>query len=375
MMFSDIVGNEEVKRALAGMVDRGKVPHALMFYENEGCGALAIALAFLQYLICRNHTQGDSCGSCPSCNKVAKLIHPDVHFIFPVASGSKVGTDKPTSASYMQYWRELVLANPFFLEDELSEALGIESKSALIAVAEARGVIDALSFSALEGGWRCIVVYLPEKMNADTANRLLKSIEEPPEMTQFVFITHAPEKVLTTISSRCQGVRILPLSKQEVAQVLVDRFGIEEQKAIEAAANSGGSVGRALRSIADSEETSAEYELFTSLMEALMAKDLPSALDVGESIAGLSSREKTKAFCRFASDGLRKIFLIQQGLPQLAALSAQEKSFYESAARRCRPAFARNALAHLDRTVMLIERNVNIKILICDLIDRLFLYI
>lgn len=375
MRFADIPGNEDVKRALAGMVDSGRVPHAIMFYENEGCGALAIAIAFLQYLNCRDRGGADSCAECPSCNKVGKLIHPDIHYVFPVASGGKVSGDKPTSESYSKYWRELVLSNPYFLDSELNEALGIEGKSSIIAVAEARSIVEMLSLTALEGGYKCVVVYLPEKMNVETANRLLKSIEEPPELTQFVFITHAPEKVLTTISSRCQGIRILPLTREEVSRELQERFGKSADKAEEAAAMAGGSVGRALAYIESGEDADENMSIFTSLMEALVAKDLTAALDAAEAAASLSSREKAKAFCRFAADGMRKIFMLQQRLPQLAGVPARDESFYARMAAGTKKSFPRMAMAELDRTSMLIERNVNVKILFCDLTNRLFTYI
>lgn len=358
MRFEDITGNEDVKKALAGMVDNGRIPHAIMFYENDGCGALALALAFLEYLT----------GS----KKVSRLIHPDIHFIYPVTKGNKVSTDKPTSESYLNFWRELVLANPYFLESELNEAFGIEGKSSIITIAEAKFIIDKLAFQPLEGGYRAIVLYLPEKMNAETANKLLKSIEEPPEKTQFIFITHAPERVLTTISSRCQGIRVLPLSREQVAEVLVRDFGKSPEAAAGAAAVSGGSVGRALASLSENEDVGQEFELFTSLMDALLAKDLLSAQDVAEQISALPSRENAKAFCRYMSDCLRKIFMLQQGLPQIAGVSEQEAAAFSGYASRCRKSFARTATPHLDKARMLIERNINLKILFCDLVNRFY---
>jgi len=361
MIFDGISGNADVKRALAGMAGSGRVPHALMFYENDGCGALLLALGFLELLM----------GS----QKVHKLIHPDVHFIFPVTKGSKVSSDKPTSESYLAYWRELVESNPYFLESGLNDALGIEGKSSVIAIAEAKFILDKLSFHSLEGGWRAVVVYLPEKMNKDTANRLLKSIEEPPEMTLFIFITHAPEKVLSTISSRCQGIRVLPLSKDEVAGVLRDRFGRSAQDAQAAAEVAGGSVGRALAYLSESGEAGAEAALFASLMDALLSKDLMAAQDVGEQLAGLPSRERAKAFCRYASEGLRKIFMIQQGLERIAGTAPGEAEAFAGYAARCRKTFARKALPLLDEAMMLIERNINLKILFCDLVDRLYILI
>lgn len=384
MRFSDIKGNEELKRALAAMVDSGKVPHAIMIHENEGCGAIALAMAFLQYLMCGGRKAADvgagtdylsgpdSCGCCPTCNKISKLIHPDIHFIFPVANGSKVSTDKPTSESYAKYWRELVIANPYFLDSDLNAALGIESKSSVIAVAEAKGVMDTLALSALEGGYRCIVLYLPEKMNVETANRLLKSIEEPPALTQFVFITHAPEKVLVTISSRCLRMRMNPLAKDEVADVLTGIFGKTAIEAENASAMCGGSVGKALAYLSEAEESEQDFDILSSLLRALASKDLSGALDAAESIAALPSRERQKAFCRYMTEAFRCLFMLQQGLSQLAVAPEKELSLCRELAPAIRRSFPRHAETLMDRVYMLVERNVNQKILFCDMVSRLY---
>jgi DNA polymerase-3 subunit delta' len=219
MRFSEIIGNAGVARALSSMADSGRVAHAMLMYENEGCGALALALAYVQYLNCSNHQDGDSCGECPSCRQMAKLIHPDVHFVFPVNKGPKSPDDKPTSESYLKYWRELAVADPYFTEADLQKAIGIESKNGLIAVAEAKNIISKLSLTAVADGYKAVIFYLPEKMNQETANRLLKMVEEPPQKTIFLFITHAPEKVLQTIFSRCQSIRVMPLTKEEAEKV------------------------------------------------------------------------------------------------------------------------------------------------------------
>lgn len=358
MRFEDIPGNEDVKQALAGMVDSGRIPHAIMLYENDGCGALALALAFLEYLT----------GS----SKVSRIMHPDVHFIFPVTKGSKVTADKPTSESYLQYWRELVISNPYFLEAELNEALGIEGKSSIISISEAKFIIDKLSFHPLEGGYRAVVVYLPEKMNTETANRLLKSIEEPPEKTQFIFITHAPERVLTTISSRCQGIRVLPLAKDVLSRVLVEDYGKPEDEAESAASVSGGSLGAALNYLAENGGSGETSDLFTSMMDALLGKDLLTAQEIAEQAASLPSRENAKAFCRYTADCFRKIFMLQQGLAAISGVTEREAAVFSGYASRCRRTFVRTAMPHLDRARMLIDRNINLKILFCDLVNRFY---
>lgn len=374
MRFADIIGNKAAASALQSMADSGRVAHAMLFYENEGCGALPLALAYIQYLNCSNPKDGDSCGECPSCRQMSKLIHPDVHFVFPVNKGPKTSDDKPVSESYIRYWRELVLSNPYFLESDLQKAIGIESKTGLIAVAEARSIISKLSLTAVADGYKAVVFYLPEKMNQETANRLLKMVEEPPEKTLFIFITHAPEKVLQTIFSRCQSVRVLPMTKDEVAQSL-ERMGVPQQDAASKAAVSGGSVGVALGMIGDKEEYNMFMDLFSDLMNSVVAKDLLSSLECGEQISALDSREKQKAFCIFASDCIRRIFMVQQNLPQIAGIRDEEAVFYGKMAEACGKKFCSRTITNIEKAVALVDRNVNSKIVFCDLVNRMFLSI
>lgn len=351
MRFADVIGNVEVARTLANMADSGRVAHAMLMYENEGCGALALALAYVQYLNCSNPSGGDSCGECPSCRQMSKLIHPDVHFVFPVNKGPKTSDDKPTSESYIKYWRELAVADPYFTESDLQKAIGIESKNGLIAVAEAKSIINKLSLTAVGDGYKAVIFYLPEKMNQETANRLLKMVEEPPVQTLFIFITHAPEKVLQTIFSRCQSVRVMPLTKEEVARV------------------------NALKPQSEDSDADVFQELFYDLMNSIVSRDLMAALECGEAIAALDSREKQKAFCAYAGDCMRKIFMIQRNMPQIAGVEDGEQEFYASLAQKCGQEFCSKSMTNIEKVVAMIDRNVNSKILFCDLVNRMFLSI
>ena len=351
MRFADIIGNASVAKMLSSMADSGRVAHAMLFYENEGCGALPLALAYVQYLNCSNPSNGDSCGKCPSCNQISKLIHPDVHFVFPVNKGPKSSEEKPTSESYLKYWRELAVADPYFTESDLQRAIGIESKNGLIAVAEAKSIIAKLSLASVGDGYKAVIFYLPEKMNQETANRLLKMVEEPPEKTVFIFITHAPEKVLQTIFSRCQSVRVMPLSKEEAARVA------------------------AFRPEHDREEEIVFMDLFSGLLRCIVARDLSGTLECGESMAALDSREKQKAFCTFAGDCVRKIFMLQQNLPQISGVEEHESEFYAEMASKCPKGFCMKAMTNIEKVASMIDRNVNSKILFCDLVNRMFLNI
>jgi DNA polymerase-3 subunit delta' len=318
---------ETVAAVLRQMAESGRIPHAMLLHENDGGGAFPLLLDFLDEVY----------GHSP---RVKKLIHPDIHFVFPVA-----GPDKPVSDRFISAWRELLLENPCFYENELYTAIGIDSKQSLISVYEARSILEKLSLSAVEGGYRTVVVYLPEKMNQQAANALLKMVEEPPENTLFLLVTHQPERVLTTIFSRCLFLRVPPFSREE-DRVVHAKEGAENNEL---------------------------SDLFHDLLDALVRKDLLGALETGDALADLGSRETQKRFCRVASEGLRNIFLLQQGLPELADLLGDERPFYEEMAAKLRKNFSRQALAALDRVLLLLERNVNQKILFTDLVNRLYM--
>lgn len=328
MRFAEVTGNADVAAALAGMVSSGRIPHAIMFNEDDGGGAIQLVQAFLQMLYCRDRSAEDSCGECPSCNKISKLIHPDVNYVFPVAGAGVL------SQSFISEWRELVQRDPFFTEHDLEETLEIDGKSSLIAVGESKSILDKLSLSALEGGYRSVVIYLPEKMNKEAANRLLKMIEEPPQLTQFLLITHAPEKVLTTIASRCQLIRVMPRQAAE-------------------------------RTVFENPE------YWYDLMDALVRRDLLAVLDAAEKPAGLKSRESAKGFCKFAGNSLRQLFLIQQGLDTMVTAQGEDLARLKEWAGKCRRTFPRGAIAAVSNAQTLVERNVNLKILFTDLADRL----
>ena len=323
-----IYGNPEVVAALHSMVESGRVPHAIMLHQDDGGGAFPIVLNFLEELY-------------DGSPRVQKLIHPDIHFVFPVA-----GEKNPVSLHFIAPFRELLLANPYFKENQLYSAIGIEGKQGNISVAEARSILERLSLSAVEGGYRTVVIYLPERMNAASGNTLLKMIEEPPQKTLFVLVTHAPEKVLTTISSRCLHLRVMPLSPEVDAEVHSE----------------------------EAAENSALLDYFHDLMQAILDRNLLAALETGDALAEIKVKEEQKAFCRLASEELRAIFLIQQKMPRLASVTPDKEALLAKLAASLNPKFPRFAMDQLTRALQLLERNVNQKIIFTNLVSQIYTY-
>ena len=336
MRFADISYNDAAVEALRQMVDGGRIPHAMLLREDPGCGALALASAFVQYLMCENRQDGDSCGRCPSCLQVSKLVHPDVHYVFPVNTGDVIKGDHPVSEMGVAAFRELFLSNPYFSEQELYEALGIDSKSGNISVAEARSIISKLSLSSLAGGYKVVVIFLAERLNPQAANKLLKILEEAPEKTVFILTTNNPEDVLGTVFSRCQFLRVLPPPQR----------------------GRGGDVASILGSA--SEEISAIWE---RLIDAVASRDLQGALQQADAVDALKSREKQKAFCNFASWKIRDMFLVSKNLGDIAS---------GAPARSASSKFCLRSAAALDEAAMLLGRNALAKTVFTDLVNRMY---
>lgn len=339
MRFGDIKGNEAAVAALRQMADGSRVPHAMLFYENPRSGGLALACAFVQYLNCQNPVNGDSCGECPSCRQMEKLVHPDVHFVFPVNTGGEISGDHPVSEMGMTAFRKLFANDPYFSEQDLYSALGIESKAGNISVFEAKNIVSKLSLTSVSGGYKAIVMFLPERMNIQAANKLLKILEEPPSQTIFLLVSQAPEDVMTTIVSRCQGMRILPFDRS----LLVPS--------------------------APSEDV---VELWKSMLAALIGRNLLEAIECAEAVAGLGSREKQKAFCLYASEQIRKIFLVSKGMADIAYLGGEDLT---NEARACSSKFCTRAINNIDKAAMLLSRNVAAKLVFTDLVNRLYINI
>lgn len=205
--FNDIIGQEQVKRRLIQEVQEGRIAHAQLFCGPVGSGKLPLALAYARYLCCPNRTATDACGTCPSCVKWEKLVHPDVHFIFPIVNKAK-SPKVSVCNDFLPQWRQQLIANPYFYLSHWLDDMDAENKQAQIFTQESEEIIRKLSLKSSEGGYKVTIVWMAEKMNEACANKLLKLFEEPPARTVFLLITETPDMILPTIQSRTQRINI-----------------------------------------------------------------------------------------------------------------------------------------------------------------------
>ena len=372
MQFKEVLGNEDLIHRLIRMADSARTGHSLMFVEQDGYGALPVAMAFIQYMMCRDRRQGeDSCGVCPSCRKIGEMMHPDLHFAFPVNSAAGSSSRKPLSSSFMQQWRELYRDNPYFTEAGLYDRLGIDGKAGVISVAEARGILDALSLKSYEGYNKYMVIWLPERMNAEASNRLLKIVEEPMPDTYFIFITHAPEKVIPTIRSRSQIIRLYPVPEQILTPFIASRTGISEEEARVYARTSGGSPGLALNMAAEGSSASLYLQMVTDMLGAVAAGDLPALLESNDAVLALG-RERQKDYCSYTGEFLRKVMMHSRGLSSIADTLPIERETVARFVPLLRDSFYEKAFRALDQARVSIEANVNAKMVFCNLVNMLY---
>ena len=376
MRFSEIYGNDALKARLKKMVDEDRLSHAVLFVEQEGMGALAFAIALAQYINC-SCRGGDSCGECPSCRSISKLADPDLHFAFPINTSPKLSDQekkKPICSYFLRDWNSLVLANPYFDSHDLYEALGIENKAAVIGVNEAREIASTLSLQAYASDYKIMVIWQAEKMNTEAANKLLKLLEEPPAGTIFLLVTQNLEKVLTTVRSRCQIIRLQPVEREELAGILQQRYELSREEAMSFATLAGGSVGRAFSLVENSDSSSQLSDLLRELLDAALAKSLSGVLDAADALASLG-KDRQRQWCLFAEGFIRKMLLTKEGLESIAFADEEETEYIKTLTPRAKETFYGRAAAALDSALRLIDSNVSAKLIFTDLGSRFYLYI
>ena len=321
MFFRDIVGHSELKRRLIEMVDSGRIPHAQLYTGAEGVGKLALALAVAQYICCEHREGGESCGRCPSCVQFAKLSHPDLHFVFPMATrdGVKVCSDM------VDTFRSAVLRNPYIsLEEWMNEAS--DGKTVQIYAAEGEEIIRKLTFKPYQGQYKVMIVWIPEKMHEACANKVLKILEEPSPDTVFMLVSDRVDNVLGTIYSRCQRIAVPPIDKKDMELALREKFSVDEEEVAYLVKNAMGSWGRMLGLMKESEDARYDFELFVQMMRLAWGLDVKGIKIWTEQVAALS-REGQIRFLQKAQRLIRENFILRLRNRDLTYMNSAEMAF------------------------------------------------
>jgi DNA polymerase-3 subunit delta' len=366
MNFAQIPGQKEIKTKLLRSVKEERVSHAQLFAGPEGCGSMALALAYARYISCENRTDTDSCGICKSCVKYEKLIHPDLHFVFPVIKGKKA-TD-PVSDNYIEEWREFVKKAPYFTLNNWMDSIEVGNAQGMIFASEASEIIKKLSLKTFESDFKIMIIWLPEKMHQATSNKLLKMIEEPPEKTLFLLVSEEPDKVIPTILSRCQLIKIPSFNYRDIETYLLNRFRLPAEKAADISRVSNGNLTRAIELCENEESSAVNLDRFKSLMRFAWKRDIISLINWSEEIAS-TGRESQKNFISFSLRLLRENLMLSldQLKNKLVFLTGDEADF----SGKFHPSINQNNIYQLNEELNLvyshIESNGNAKIIFLDL--------
>lgn len=356
MQFANVIGQSELKSYLVQMMRSERLPHAMMFIGKEGCGKLAMAIALAQYVLCEHKTDDDACGTCMSCRKVNKLIHPDLHFSYPTI-GSKV-----KSEAFLPQWRKAMMDNPYLNVNQWLQIIGAENKQGNITTDECNHIIKKLSLKIFEGSHKILIQWLPEYLGKE-GNRLLKLIEEPPENTLFIFVAQNQDLILNTILSRCQVVKIKPLTDEEISTALVEKANISIEKANAITPLAEGNFNEALH--LQEQETNDNATLFLDWMRRCYIGQGVEMMAWVETFAKLG-RENQKHFLRYALHFMREYMILKMtGNPQVR-LQQQELT----TAKNLTKVIAFHQIEAITQLLTdysyYIERNANPKILFLD---------
>jgi DNA polymerase-3 subunit delta' len=363
MLFKDIIGQEEAKERLIREAKEGKIAHARLFCGNEGVGKLPLAIAYAQYLSCEHPTDNDSCGVCPNCVKYNKLIHPDLHFVFPVIKKKNKDT---ISNDYLQEWREILNSSHYFNLNMWLKEMGAENQQAQIYVKESDEIIRKLNLKSSQGGYKVMIIWLPEKMNVECSNKLLKLLEEPPTQTIFILISEEPDMLLPTIQSRVQRFNIHAIDKEKIAETLCLNYGLEPNDAKNIAHRCQGNFLKALETIHLNEDNQFYFEEFVSLMRLAYQRKIREIKQWSDNIAAIG-RERQKNFLAYIQRMLRESFIYNFHTPDISYLSSEEQKFSSRFSPFINEGNVISIMEELSIAEQHIGQNVNAKMVFFDL--------
>ncbi len=354
MTFAEVIGQEEVRDRLLQMTREGRLPHAIMLCGPQGVGKKALAIAFASYLLGEDNAM------------VKRLEHPDLHFTYPTIKLPSMGSDhKPTSDDFAREWHELLRQGPYFTMDEWMTAMGGENQQAVITAGESESLLRKLSLKSSQGGYKVSIIWLPERMNIECANKLLKLIEEPPQQTVFIMACEEPDRLLETIRSRVQRIDVKKLPADTISQALQQRRGVSTEAARRISRLANGSWLKALEELQTGTENEQFLDLYISLMRLAYQRKIRDLRKWSEVLAAFG-REKQKRFLQYFLRMTRECFMYNFHEQDIVYMTEQEENFAHNFARFVNEA---NILALYDlanRAIRDIGQNANAKIVFFD---------
>jgi DNA polymerase-3 subunit delta' len=375
MLFSEILGQDYIKNHLTKSALLGRIPHAQLFVGPEGCGTLAMAIAYAQFVLCNNSETENTSGN-DSCNlKFQSLTHPDLHFVYPNVTNEDIKT-KPKSADFIMDWREFVLQNPYGSLFDWYKHLGVQNKQGEIRVDDAQDILKSLALKSFEGGYKVMIVWMADKMNIAASNKLLKLLEEPPEKTLFILISENEEDIIQTIRSRCQVLHFGALPEAIIAKKMRDSYFLDITSASKVAHQAQGNYNKALQILNNETDDLPFEKWFVDWVRAAFrakgnAAAIQDLISWSEEIAGIG-REGQKQFLNYCIVMFRQALLFNYQTNKLVYVEPTvEKFTWDKFAPFVNGNNINAIFNELSDAIYHIERNGNAKIILTDLSIKL----
>lgn len=362
MQFSDVIGQQGLKNRLIQGVNDGRISHAQMWLGSPGHGVLPLALAYCQFLFCENPTETDSCGVCASCQKVQKLQHPDMHFAFPIVLAEGDISDK-----FYGEWRSKIHENPYFDLNQWTLSIDEKGRKPIIGNQESQNILKKLRLKSFEGSYKIMMIWMAEEMNETCSNKLLKILEEPPEKTIFLLLVDNPDRILTTILSRTQLIKVPQIDHTSLSAQLIDKFGLHLTDADSVAHMSEGDWVTAYELAASGARNIDARDQFIEGFRAAYKKDVIAMITWAGNLAALS-KEEQKAFLKYGLHLFRQSLLFNYTDDKLIRLSQEEMSFVQNFSKFVTGNNFESLYDLFSQTHYYVDRNANQKILFTDLI-------
>jgi DNA polymerase-3 subunit delta' len=365
MRFQDIPGQQAVKQNLVNLVDSNRLSHALLFLGKEGSGSLQLALAFAQYICCEKKNNGDSCGACPPCQKSSQWIHPDIHFSFPTIV--RESGDKPVANDFIVEWRNFISQTPFGNTYDWLQSIGAENKQGNITSYECEDILRKLNLKSFESGYKVLIQWMPEYLK-DIGNKLLKLIEEPPPNTLLLFVAEDESRILPTILSRTQLIKINRLDNASIASWLIEKQAVPKEKALSLAPLAQGNMREAFHLLHDGDED--WQEMLRDWLNAILKNGPASQVKWVDETSKLG-REKQKQFLAYFIH-LISVSVEMDTTGRNPDVTEKELDFAARLLRIARVEQMEAMVQELERSIYHIERNANAKILFMALTIKIY---
>lgn len=373
MKFSQIPSHDNVKRQLRDIVADRRIPHALLLHGPAGTGKFMLARTFSQYLHCQARTpEGEPCGVCPSCVQHESFNHVDSLYVFPVVKTDKLKA--PVSDDYMTEFKEFVQASPFMDFDRWTGYFEKKNAQPVIYVSESEALEQRLAVTTTVSPYKTVIIWLPEKMNEQTANKLLKLIEEPFADTVFILVSDNASAILPTIYSRCRPIEMKRLSDEAIAGYLTSHLAIDPQDALSMAHIAAGDINAALRAMDATSVSRMFFDYFVRLMRLAYQRDVKGLKEWSAEIAALGREQEVK-FYDYARRLIRENFVYNFNVPSLLYLNRTEADFSKKFARFITENNAERIIAEMDRAATDIAGNANGKIVNFDFAIKMIILI